>query len=134
MTQSPAATDLAVLLVDDDPAVLQLVSEMLAHEGFTVLEAQDATQALELCRQYHGPIHLLVTDYAMPDMNGRELSSCIRSLRPNIRTIYISGLGRSFVLQGSPLEHRAGFLQKPFTYEELVDKVRDLLGLARKAG
>lgn len=134
VSQLPAATDLAVLVVDDDPSVLQLVTAMLAREGFTVLEAYDATRALELCRQYHGPIHLLITDYSMPDMNGRELSSCIRSLRPNIRTIYTSGIGHDFVIQGSPLDYRFGYLQKPFTYEQLVDRVRDLLGLAQKAG
>jgi hypothetical protein len=55
-------------------------------------------------------------------------------LRPNIFTIYTSGIGHQFVLQGSPLEHQAGFLQKPFTYEELVDKIEGLLGLSRKAG
>jgi CheY-like chemotaxis protein len=134
LSQQPEVTDPTVLVVDDDPALLQLVAEMLSREGFTVLEAFNATRALELCRQYHGPIHLLITDYSMPDMNGRELSSCIRSLRPNIFTIYTSGIGHQFVLQGSPLEHQAGFLQKPFTYEELVDKIEGLLGLSRKAG
>lgn len=122
-----------VLVVDDDPAVIRFISAILDAEGFTVLEAPTVSRALDICQRYAGPIHLLISDYSMPDMNGRALAICIRTLRPDIRTLYISGYGDSLVLNGAALAYEAGFLQKPFTCETLLERVNDALRLVRQA-
>jgi len=123
-----------VLVVDDDPAVVCFLSAILTAEGATVLEASTVSRALHLCQRHAGPIHLLITDYAMPDMNGRALAICVRTLRPDVRTLYITGFERAVPMTGPALKYEAGFLQKPFTCDALLDTVEAALRAAVKVG
>ena len=117
-----------VLLVDDDAAVRQYVGLILQRYGYRVLEASGGTEALHLCTQHEGPIHLLLTDIQMPDMTGPELVPQALALRPHLPVLYMSAQFSEDILsqlEGRPLQP---FIQKPFRPEALAQKVRDLLG------
>lgn len=134
MSDVPSIATATVLVVDDDPAVLRFLSAILTAEGATVLEASTVSSALHICQRHAGPIHLLITDYAMPDMNGRALAICVRTLRPDIRTLYVTGFEQAAMMTGPALNYEAGFLQKPFTCEALLDKVEAALHSLAKVG
>lgn len=122
-TESPT-----ILVVDDEPAIQQLIVAILAPQGYKVLEARHAIHALQLCEQHPGPIHLLLTDVLMPYMNGRELVSCALATRPQMRVLYISGYEDGLLIRGLDLEEGVAFLQKPFSPGALLQKVCDVLG------
>ncbi|MBI1846896.1 MAG: response regulator [Candidatus Rokubacteria bacterium] len=112
-----------VLLVEDEDELRELSRDVLERRGYTVLAARDGVEALRLFQRHVGPIHLVVTDVVMPQMSGRELVERISSLRPNLKTLYISGYTDGTVLP-------TPFLQKPFRPTELAAKVREVLGTA----
>lgn len=123
-----AAEHPTILVVDDEPAIQHLVAAILTGQGFKVLKARHAVHALELCKQHPEPIHLLLTDVLMPQMNGRELASHALALRPQMRVLYISGYEAGILMKGFDLEGEVAFLQKPFSPGALLQKVRDMLG------
>src|ERR1019366_8310584 len=79
-----------ILVVDDEPGVLNLTAELAGSHGFKVLTAGDALQAIQLASQYQGPIHLLLTDMVMPKMNGVDLAKRLREERPDIKVLFMS--------------------------------------------
>jgi two-component system, cell cycle sensor histidine kinase and response regulator CckA len=121
----PAAE--TVLLVEDESGVRALVREILRQNGYKVLEAADADDALRLCREHDGPIHLLLTDVVMPVMSGRDLAERAASLRPDLKVLYMSGYTDNIVIHQGINARVADFLQKPFTPGVLARKVRDVL-------
>ena len=122
----PRGTE-TVLLVEDEPVVRDLMRQVLAGLGYTVLQAGEAEQALGVCRQLQGPLHLLVSDVVLPGMNGCELGRRLRQLRAETRALYISGYTASAISQRGILEPGVPFLQKPFSPEILARKVREVL-------
>jgi len=121
---SPAAT---VLLVEDEPTVRAVIERILKHEGHRVISARSAEQALALCEGDTGPIALLVTDVVMAGMDGPALASHLRSVRPEIRTLFISGYSRNHVIPEDAQDGRVRFLSKPFTYASFMTEVTKLL-------
>ena len=119
--------DETVLLVEDESWVRTLVRQCLEKHGYTVLEAEDGEHALRINDRYRGVIHLLLTDVVMPKMNGVELAEQITLLRAGIRVLYMSGYTDHAVLSHGHLQPGEAFLQKPFTIEELVGKVRQII-------
>jgi signal transduction histidine kinase/ActR/RegA family two-component response regulator len=117
-----------VLVVEDEPQLRELTCGMLRERGYEVLGAADAQQALQLCSTYHGTIHLMVTDVVMPRMGGGELVRAARPLRPQMKVLYMSGYIDSTVVHHGVAVEQVPFLQKPFTAEELNEKVREALG------
>ncbi|MDE3244210.1 MAG: response regulator [Nitrospirota bacterium] len=118
-----------ILLVDDELDIQQQVAKVLAMQGYRVLEARHAIHALQLCKHYSGPIHLLLTDVVMPYMNGRELATAALAVRPQMRVLYISGHYEEILhSKGIDLLDKATFLQKPFSPSTLFQKIRDVLG------
>jgi CheY-like chemotaxis protein len=124
-------TSRTVLVVDDEPEVLDLATEILKRVGYTVLGAPDGAAALEVARLHEGEIHLLVTDMVMPGMSGRDLAEGLRALRTGLPVLYISGYVQDAAARRSALasEHSA-FVAKPFTPEAFTDRVRELLATA----
>jgi two-component system, cell cycle sensor histidine kinase and response regulator CckA len=115
-----------VLVVDDDPAVLALARDIVAGEGYQVLEAACGEDALRVAADYAGPIHLLLTDVVMPGMNGRDLADRLRSIRRDTKVLFMSGFTAELiadygVISGDPL------ITKPFTLAGLAHKVRKML-------
>jgi DNA-binding response OmpR family regulator len=117
-----------VLVVDDDPMVRDVETRILRVQGYTVLEAEGAEQALRLAREA-APIHLLITDFSMPEVDGLELTRRFRAVHPKTPVLMVSGS-----LQ--PVRHRAAhldrfeILEKPFEFHQLLHKVRALLDAA----
>jgi len=120
-----------ILLVEDAPAVRALAHDVLTAQGYTVLEAEHGREALRIAKQYAGPIHLLLTDVVMPEMNGRDLVEQLAPIRPSIAIIYMSGYTDTVVVHHGGLDPGAAFLQKPFTPSALVGKIRQLLDTCR---
>ncbi|MBA3938997.1 MAG: response regulator, partial [Planctomycetes bacterium] len=112
-----------VLVVEDEPAVLDLVRDTLHHAGYHVLAAQHAQEAERLAAQHRGDIHLLLTDVAMPKTSGTALASQLAATRPTMRIIFMSGYAADAFAIGREIS-RAGFLAKPFTIDELMRAVR----------
>jgi PAS domain S-box-containing protein len=119
-----------VLVVDDEPEVLELASEILRRVGYTVLEATDGASALEVAGRHEGPIHLLVTDMVMPGLSGRDLAERLCALRASLRVLFISGYVQDASARAALASERSAFVAKPFTPELLTDRVRELLATA----
>jgi len=116
-----------ILVVEDEAGVRELASQFLRVKGYTVLEAQDGQEALEIARQYAETIHLLLSDMVMPKMNGGELAARLKVIRPEIRLAFMSGyseFSRGDLVQDFP---EAPVIQKPFSPASLVDVVRKAL-------
>lgn len=122
-----------VLVVDDEEQVRSLECGMLQASGYKVLSAADGREALRMCRESSEPIHLLVTDIIMPNMNGRELVRQALPLRPAMRVLFVSGYPDEMEIstEGSP--QKTDFLQKPFTSVTFLRRVRQSLDGAEPA-
>ncbi|MCA9996660.1 MAG: response regulator, partial [Anaerolineales bacterium] len=116
-----------ILLAEDEESVLELVEEVLEEQGYQLLTAKDAMGAITLSDAYPGTIDLLLTDVIMPGMNGRELAESLRASRPDIKILYMSGYTRDVLAQNLNLDRPVRLLRKPFTPEELINSVRDVL-------
>ena len=116
-----------VLVVEDDERVRALVSNILKKDGYRVLEAEHAEQAAEVAAAHHEAIDLLLTDVVMPGRNGRELAELIVRRRPATRVLFMSGYSNDAVLLRGVSATGAQFIQKPFTIDALIAKVRDVL-------
>jgi PAS domain S-box-containing protein len=119
-----------VLLAEDEEVVRRFAREILSGNGYKVLEAGNGREALLLSEAHRGEIHLLLTDVVMPKIGGRELADRIRTLRPELRILYMSGYTDDAILRDRVLEDGIPFLQKPFTPEGLARKVREVLDTA----
>jgi len=119
-----------LLLVEDEASVRAIAREMLVASGFSVLEAATGPEGLAVAQRATQPIDLLITDVVLPGMSGAELADRLRAERPALRVLFTSGhsdeaIGRLGVSRTDP-----AFLQKPFTFEAFVDKVRGVLARA----
>lgn len=120
---SKAASSGTILVAEDDASVREFVVLLLKERGFHVLVAENGRKAVEQCTQYTGPIHVLITDAVMPEMNGRELAERARQIRPDLKVLLISG----YVDRGFKEDDRANpsnaFLEKPLSEERLMEVV-----------
>jgi CheY-like chemotaxis protein len=117
-----------VLLVEDEDSVRKLAHHILLSEGYLVLEAPNGEKALQVSEGYAGPIHLLLTDIVMPGgMSGRQLADCLSALRPRMKILYMSGYTDDAIVHHGVLDADFAFLQKPFTLNTLMYKVREVL-------
>lgn len=105
----------------------QLAEFVLRDAGYTVLAAENATQALKLAASESRPIDLLVSDVIMPDMNGRKLADVLTARCPNIRTLFMSGYTSSVIAHHGVLDAEIQFLEKPFSRAKLLARVREVL-------
>lgn len=116
-----------VLLVEDEGSILNLANVVLQRYGYKVIAASTPKKALALVQEYDAPIHLLITDVVMPEMNGWELKEQLQKLIPEIKVLFMSGYTANIVADRGVLERDVEFLQKPFSVESLAIKVREVL-------
>ncbi len=116
-----------LLLVEDEPGVRSLATLVLQTDGYTVLEAKHGGEALLLCEQFRGKIHMLVTDVIMPQMSGPQLAERLSIVRPNLKVLYLSGYTDDAIVHHGVLNPDTPFLQKPFSPTALARKVREVL-------
>lgn len=124
----PAGATETVLLVEDDGSVRKLVGDVLRSHGYRVLATGDAEAGLALAAVHPGPIHLLLTDVILPGKNGRELYQGLAGQRPGLKVLYISGYTGEVIAHHHVLDDGVDFLQKLFTVDDLLYKIRTVLG------
>ena len=122
-----------ILLVEDEESVRQLVSETLTAKGYRVLEAERGEAALKMASEAKEPIHLLITDVIMPGIGGRELAQKLCASAPALKVLFLSGYTEDAIVHEGVLEPGTAFLQKPFTLQVLVRKVKETLSSATTA-
>jgi len=115
-----------ILVVDDEPDILELVRLILAREGYRIHLADCGSRALEICDQNHGEIDLLLTDIMMPEMNGFALAQGVRDREQDLPVLFMTG-GGAAALIGAGTDVRASLLTKPFDALSLVGAVKRLL-------
>jgi signal transduction histidine kinase/DNA-binding response OmpR family regulator len=123
-----AGTEMIVVAEDQDE-VRRFVSALLREQGYRVLECSNGRDAIELSNSHSGPIHLLITDAVMPEMNGPELAAEFAALRPGVPILHMSGYNE---LPGARLEESTNYIQKPFSPLAILTRVRTLLDAARQ--
>jgi two-component system cell cycle sensor histidine kinase/response regulator CckA len=124
-----------ILLVDDEEALRSAARRALVRAGYRVIPAVDGPDALRLYMENTGtPIALVVTDVVMPGLGGRELVGRLKIMSPDLRVLFVSGYTEEGVRKQGVLQPGTEFLEKPFTPEKLLRKVREILDAPRPAG
>ena len=126
--QAPAAAPANVLVVEDDATVRKLACRVLAAQGHKVIETQSGFDAIEKAKHHKKPIHLLLTDVVMPEIKGPDVYNQIAAAHPEIKVLYMSGYSENVLDSRHTARKNAGFIQKPFSLQELRREVDELLG------
>jgi CheY-like chemotaxis protein len=116
-----------VLLVEDEPSILEMTELILAKFGYRVLAATTPGEAVRMAKAHGGRIHLLITDMVMPEMNGRDLANRLIALHPEIVCLFMSGYSGDVITHRGMLDEGVNFIQKPFSIQALAAKVREVL-------
>ena len=111
-----------VLLAEDEPMVRNLMQRLLHSWGYRVFPAGNGREAMEIAEEHIGPIDLLVSDVTMPEMGGPELAEKLKTKRPRLQVILLSGYSHTEIV----LQHGWRFIQKPFQLQELRAAVEDI--------
>ncbi|MFP4087314.1 MAG: transporter substrate-binding domain-containing protein [Desulfobacteraceae bacterium] len=127
-TEMPKGRGETVLVVEDEASVLRLARRVLHKLGYTVLTSGNPAEAVNIAREYAGTIHLLMTDVVLPEMSGKDLAGEISKIRPAIRTLYMSGYTANVIAHHGVLDKGVHFVGKPFTFDSLARKVREVMG------
>ena len=123
----PLTVKKTVVVVDDDPMMLDVLSRILQRENYELLMAGGGPEMIEKLSSYAGSVDLLVTDYAMPDMQGRELADRLRERFPALKVLYQTGFSDMLFENRVELEDGAAFVEKPFTARGLREAARLIL-------
>lgn len=116
-----------ILLVEDDAMVRSTTTELLQAAGYEVITPSTPMEALALCETMSDPIDLVITDVVMPLLSGKEFKDRFDAIRPGIHTLFMSGYPSDVVALHGVLESGIHFIQKPFTAQELIDKIRETM-------
>ncbi|MDH7553042.1 MAG: PAS domain S-box protein [Spirochaetota bacterium] len=116
-----------ILIVEDEVSILKMIKKMLEILGYTVLEAGDPFEALEIVKNYIGTIHLLITDVVMPKMNGVDLAKLVSAIYPQIKILYTSGYSAEVLLKHNIKTSDINYLSKPVSFASLASTVRTIL-------
>jgi len=116
-----------ILVVEDEPAVLQVANRVLRREGYVVLEANDGFEALALSAAYEGDIHLVVSDVVMPGMRGAEVVQRLQAQRPHLKALLMSGYTDDEIVRRGVGASKLPFVSKPFSARDLKRAVRETL-------
>jgi len=126
-TVQPSRASETILLVEDEDGVRALARRVLETNGYTVLEASDGETAVEVAEGHSGAIDLMLTDAVMPGMTGPELARRVSASRPDMKVIFMSGYTDEAVVRHGLLEAGTAFVQKPFAFDSLARRIREIL-------
>jgi PAS domain S-box-containing protein len=126
MGPAPTGTE-TVLLVEDESALRTLIHEILRTAGYRILQGATPDEALATAAAHQGVIHLVLTDVILPSMSGREMADALRSARPRTRALFMSGYTDDAISHHGILEPGTHFMEKPFTADALLRKIREVL-------
>ncbi len=116
-----------ILLVEDSRLLAKVTRDFLVSDGYDVLMAANPREAFRISESHHAPIHLLLTDVVMPDMNGRELAEQLLARRPEMKVLYMSSYTNGILLEHAFRAEDSAFIEKPFSHDALSRKVRHTL-------
>jgi signal transduction histidine kinase len=116
-----------ILLVEDEPAILNITAKILENMGYVVLQAGTPHDAISLARRMGSHIHLLITDVVMPEMNGLELANTLQMMNPGLKRLFMSGYTADVISSHGVLTDGEQFIQKPFSLPDFAGKVREVL-------
>lgn len=119
-----------ILVVEDSEAIAELVTETLQANGYEVLVSTNGLDALDLCRALDRPVDLVLTDVIMPEMSGRVMVEHLQKLWPTVKIIFMSGYTSDVIVRHGVFNSDVGFIEKPFTPSQLVQKVSETLAFA----
>jgi two-component system, cell cycle sensor histidine kinase and response regulator CckA len=122
-----------ILVVDDEPVVLKIVTAILTNAGFQVLAAASPEEALTTGRQHPQPIRLILSDVVMPGLCGPDLAEAFEALHPETAWLFMAGMPDSPEVEQRILDRGLAFLPKPFGVRTLLNKVDEVLGRAAAA-
>ena len=128
----PSSRGETILVVEDEPALLEMVTIMLEAFGYKIIGASDGREALRVAEEFPGTIDLLISDVIMPEMNGRDLSERLLKFYPGLKLLFISGYTAQVIEQRGELNAGVQFLQKPFSSKQLATCVRAILDAPRE--
>jgi PAS domain S-box-containing protein len=128
-----SAANETILLVEDEELVRALTKKVLSRAGYNVLAAANGVEALRLCGLHLGPVHLLLTDVIMPEMNGKELADRLVALHPDLRVLFMSGYTAETLFHDGGLTPGTHFIGKPFSAADLRRAVREALACETQA-
>ena len=117
----------SVLVVEDEPSILDLSEKILMNLGYKVYLARTPSEAIKLAEAHDGILSLLITDVVLPEMNGRELSVLLQKINPQIASLFMSGYTADVITHHGILQEGFNFIQKPFSRYDLARKVREAL-------
>jgi PAS domain S-box-containing protein len=130
----PPSRGRTVLVVEDEVSIVRLVRRVLEKAGYVVLEARNGLEAIRIAGQFDGRIDLLLSDVVMPQMSGSEAASTIRARHPGVPILYMSGYTGDTIDRHGVHEEGVAFIQKPFTVNGLLNKVREVLDSGEARG
>jgi len=116
-----------ILVVDDEPEVRKLVGAMLSRDGYKVIVSDSGEPAIKTFSKQNSTIDLLLTDVVSPGISGPVLADQLIEMQPGLRVLFMSGFDSTQVVQRYVLERGFALLTKPFTMEQLRDKVKEVL-------
>ena len=117
-----------ILIVEDDPGIRDLSTKILSRYGYHVLAASGGDEAREISQRHDGDIHVLLSDVVMPGMNGPMVAEMLKTMRPGLKVVFMSGYTDNAIVRDAVMERGVPFLQKPFTPERLANKIVEVLG------
>ena len=123
----PEVGNKTILVVDDEPEVRKLVGAMLSRDSYKILISDSGETAIKTFEKHGSPIDLLLTDVVSPGVSGPMLADKLTQLQPGLRVLFMSGFDHTQVVQKYVLERGYSLLVKPFTMEQLRDKVREAI-------
>lgn len=117
-----------ILLIEDEPALLEMTMSMLRRLGYTVVATSSPEEALQLIEKHKDSINLVMTDVIMPGMNGKDLSIRLLATNPDLKFLFMSGYTANVISHHGVLDDGIHFIQKPFSRRDLSEKIRQILG------
>ena len=127
LTESELYGSETILVVEDNSQVRNLARAILRRQGYKVLAAENGKEGISMMDQHEGPVHLLLTDVIMPDMNGKQLFERISQTYSDVKVLYMSGYTDNVIAHHGVIDPGVQFIQKPFSMKDLAAKVRETL-------